>query len=435
MVFDRHAIHTYDAATSRKAMPSPSCWRSAILRNTARLLAACALALVVVSIGSTRARAAGPIITTIAGAGTGGDGPAADVRLDGPSGVAVGPDGALYVTDWSLCIVGKIADGTFTTVAGKHDCRYSGDGGPATSAGLNPAAVAVDARGDLYITDFINCRLRKVTDGTITTIAGNGTCSEHGDGGPALQGNFAHPFGVAVGPDGTAYVADQDNCRVRQVREGVISAAAGTLSCGYDGDGGPADRAQLKHPFGVVVAPNGDLYVADELNCRVRVVHEGIITTVAGNGTCGFAGDGGPATDAMLHWPYALALDATGNLFIADRQNCRIREVSSGVITTVAGDGNCAFSGDGGPATKASLNLPDGVAIDGDGNLYISDHVNHRVRKVALSTNANSSGVARSSDGGNGTMWRWIGIGVGVVAIGAGVAGVVYSRRRGANAP
>ncbi len=397
------------------------------------MFAACALALVVASIASEPARASGPVITTIAGAGTGGDGPAADVKLDGPSSVALDADGNLYVTDWAQCFVGKISGGMFTTVAGKRDCRYSGDGGPATSAGLNPAAIAIDAQGNLYITDFINCRLRKVTNGTITTIAGNGTCSSGGDGGPALDGNFAHPFGVAVGADGTAYVADQDNCRVRQVRNGTISAAAGTLSCGYEGDGGPADRAQLRHPFGVLVAPNGDLYIADELNCRIRVVHDGVITTVAGNGTCGYSGDGGPATAAMLHWPYGLALDGAGDLFIADRQNCRIRKVSDGLITTVAGDGNCAFSGDGGPATKASLNLPDGVAIDGEGNIYISDHANHRVRKVALGASASSSG-AQSSDGGDGATWQWTAIGVGAAAIIAGAIGIAIARRRGASA-
>ena len=380
------------------------------------------------SIGSPQAHASGPSITTIAGAGSSGDGPAADVRLEGPSGVAVDGDGNLYVTDWSLCIVGEISDGTFTTVVGKRDCRYSGDGGPPTSAGLNPAAVAVDAHGDLFIIDFINCRLRKVSGGVITTIAGNGTCGPNGDGGPALQGNFAHPFGVAVGADGSVYVADQDNCRVRQVRDGMMSAAAGTLSCGDSGDGGPAGGAQLRHPFGVLIAPNGDLYIADELNCRVRVVHEGVINTVAGNGTCGFAGDGGNATTAMLHWPYAMALNAAGDLFIADRQNCRIREVSGGIITTVAGDGNCAFGGDGGPAIKASLNLPDGVAIDANDNLYITDHLNHRVRKVALALKASSEG------GGNRTR-LWIAIGAAIVIIVTGALGIMFVPRRGSNGP
>lgn len=360
----------------------------------------------------------------MAGGGTGGDGPATDTQLENPSGVAVDRDGNLYVTDFSKCRVGKVAGGVITTVAGNGNCRYGGDGGPATSAGVNPVGVAVDAAGSLYIVDFIDCRVRKVTDGIITTIAGNGTCSGAGDGGPPLAANFAHPFGVAVDGAGTVYIADKDNCRVRQVRGGTITAVAGTRACGYAGDGGPTDSSNLDHPVGVTTAGDGALYIADTVNCRIRVVRDGTISTVAGNGTCGFGGDGGLATDASLNLPYATALDAAGDLVIADRRNCRIRKVSGGIITTIAGNGDCAFGGDGGPATSANLDLPDGVAIDGDGNLYISDHGNHRVRKVDASPVAVDGGHA-----GRGREWL-LAIAI-AAAIGAIVTGWLILRYSG----
>lgn len=406
--------------------------RTTRLRLVALFLVACAVASLA-GVASAPAHASGPgNITTIAGAGVAVDGPAADVKLENPSGVAVDGEDNLYVTDFSQCIVGKISNGRFTTVAGKRDCGFSGDGGPATSAGLNPVAIAVDARGHLYITDFVNCRLRKVAGGAITTIAGNGTCGGEGDGGPAMAANFAHSVGVAVSSDGTVYIADKDNCRLRQVKSDAITTVAGTIACGDAGDGGPAVDANLDHPAGVMAAGDGTLYIADAGNCRVRVVRDGIITTIAGNGACGFSGDGGRATEATLNGPYALAMDALGGVIIADRQNCRIRRVSDGIITTIAGNGTCGFSGDGGPATDASLNLPDGVAVDSIGNLYISDHGNHRIRKVEAAV-ANAGGIEPSPDGGN-RMWMWTAIGAGGIALIAVAIGIVSIRRRGANA-
>src|SRR3989442_1226667 len=195
--------------------------------------------------------------------------------------------------------------------------------------------------------------------GTIETIAGGSI----GDGGPATSAALLYPTGVAMDGAGNLYIADSTNCRVREVSGGTITTVAGTGGCTYGGDGGPASSAALADPAGVALDGAGNLYIADYRNCRVREVSGGIITTVAGTGSCGFSGDGGPATRAALNFPYTVALDGAGNLYIADSFNCRVREVSGGTITTVAGTGNCGFSGDGGPATSAALNLPRGVAL------------------------------------------------------------------------
>jgi sugar lactone lactonase YvrE len=278
--------------------------------------------------------------------------------------------------------------GTITTVAGNGTPGFSGDGGPATNARLAyPTGVAVDAAGNLYIADRLNSRVRKVsTSGTITTVAGDGSAGFSGDGGPATNAQLAGPYGVAVDAAGNLYIADFQNSRVRKVStSGTITTVAGDGSFGFSGDGGPATNAQLAGPNGVAVDAAGNLYIADINNHRVRKVStSGTITTVAGNGTPGFSGDGGPATNARLRPPTGVAVDAAGNLYIADIFNQRVRKVStSGTITTVAGTGIYGFSGDGGPATNARLAYPSGVAVDAAGNLYIADQNNHRVRKVA----------------------------------------------------
>ena len=300
---------------------------------------------------------------------------------------------------------GPVGAQIIATVAGDGTAGYSGDGGPATSASLhNPVAVAVDSAGNFYIAEELGNRIRKVSGGTIATVAGNGTAGFSGDGGPATSASLGNPYGVAVDSAGSLYIADTFNNRIRRVSGGTITTVAGNGTPGYSGDGGPAISAELNQPFGIAVDSAGNLYIADSQNNVIRKVSDGTITTVAGNGTAGFSGDGGPARSASLYSPYAVAIDSAGNLFIADAGNWRIREVSGGAIATVAGGGN--HLGDGGPATGASFSSPWGVAVDSAGNnLYIADFFN-RIRKVSggtISTVAGNGNPGFSGDGGPAT--------------------------------
>ena len=355
------------------------------------------------------------VITTVAGGGSGGDGGAATAaQLFYPRGVAVDGAGNLYFADWSNYRIRKVdAAGVITTVAGGSS--FSGDGGAAVAAQLfYPRGVALDGAGNLYIADASNNRIRKVdAAGVISTVAGDGTRDYGGDGGPATGARLFSPRGVAVDGAGNLYIADTWNHRIRKVdAAGVISTVAGfgrtgEFGGGFGGDGGPAVAAQLYRPTGVALDGAGNLYIADSWNYRIRKVDAGgVITTVAGDGTYGYGGDGGPAVAAQLRGPSGVALDGAGNLYIADWGNDRIRKVdSAGVITTVAGDGRFGGSlGDGGPAVAARLSLPSGVAVDGAGNLYIADSFNQRIRKVdaagVISTVAGSGRGGFSGDGG-----------------------------------
>jgi sugar lactone lactonase YvrE len=317
--------------------------------------------------------------------------------------VAFDAAGNLYVADRNNNSVRKVSvSGVISTVAGTDD-GFSGDGGPATNAQLtSPSGVAVDAAGNLYIADDGNDRVRRVSvSGTITTLAGGSVQ----DGGPAVSANLDSPFGVAVDAAGNLYIADTSNNRVRRVSvSGVITTVAGTGSPGFSGDGGPATNAQLASPSGVAVDAAGNLYIADNGNSRVRRVSvSGVITTVAGTGMYGFSGDGGPATNAQLKSPFGVAVDSVGNLYIADPYNHRVRKVSvSGVITTVAGTGPSGFWGDGEAATDAQLSFPSGVAVDGAGNLYIADTGNSRVRVVSLGTISTKAGTGVEGFSGDG---------------------------------
>jgi sugar lactone lactonase YvrE len=339
--------------------------------------------------------AATGIITTVAGSDSSGDGaPATAATLNGPVDVALDGAGNLYIADGNNHRIRKVtaATGIITTIAGNGAAGFSGDGGPATEASLfSPSGLSLDGSGNLYIADRRNHRIRKVTvaTGTITTVAGTGTPGPAGDGGAATAASLTFPVDVALDGSGNLYIADRSNARIRKViaATGIIATVAGIGTPGFSGDGGPATAASLNSPTGVALDGSGDLFIADSSNNRIRKVagSTGIITTVAGNGTRGFSGDGGPSTAASLNDPDYVALDETGNLYIADTGNNRIRKVSAatGTITTVAGNGVEGFSGDRGPATEASLGLPGGLAVDGSGSLYFADTNNQRIRVVS----------------------------------------------------
>jgi sugar lactone lactonase YvrE len=277
-----------------------------------------------------------------------------------------------------------------TTVAGDGG-EQLGDGGPATKAAFcGTSDVTLDAEGNMYIADGgIYCSgpgghtVRKVDpDGTITTVAGTGEPDFSGDGGPATKARLNVPFAVAVDREGNLYITDEGNYRIRKVdKEGIITTFAGTGEDRHSGDGGPATSAQLRDPGGIAFDAQGNLYVADYTSVR-KIDPSGTITTVAGTGEVGFSGDGGPATEAKLT-AYDVALDHKGNIYICDLENQRIRKVDrDGIIHTVAGSGKKGYSGDGGSATKAALKDPWGIAVDREKNVYIADHHNRVVRKV-----------------------------------------------------
>jgi sugar lactone lactonase YvrE len=306
-------------------------------------------------------------------------------------GIAVDSSGNTYFASQVLNAVFKVdASGAVTRIAGAGGCCFSGDNGPALSAQLNsPFGVAVDASGNVYVADSYNQRVRKVdTAGVITTVAGNGACCAYsGDGGAATSAQLNHPTGLAVDGAGNLYIADSDNQRIRKVSAaGTITTVAGNGSYGYLGDGGAATSAEFRDPFGVAVDAAGNLYIADSESQRIRKVDtSGNITTVAGNGVCcGYSGDGGAAASAQIYYPTGVAVDAAGNLYIAEYNNQRIRKVSAaGTIATVAGNGGWGYSGDGAAATSAQLRNPSGVAVDASGNLYVADSGNARIRKVS----------------------------------------------------
>ncbi|MFG2287414.1 RICIN domain-containing protein [Streptomyces sp. NPDC048595] len=335
-----------------------------------------------------------PPISTFAGTGvagfTGDNGLAVSAQSRYPYGVAVDDTGTLYFSEFGNHRVRRItADGKISTVAGTDVKGFSGDCGPAVSAQLNlPRGVAVDGAGAVYIADSENHRVRKVAaDGRICTVAGTGTAGFSGDGGPATAAQLDDPRGVAVDSAGVLYVSEYNNRRVRKITtEGQISTVAGTGTAGCGGDGGPAISAQLSRPRGMEVGRAGELYIADEGNHQVRrITADGKISTIAGTGTKGFSGDGGPATAAQLDGPFEVAVDSIGTLYIGEFGNHRVRKITAdGKISTIAGTGTAGFDGDGGPAASAQLSKPIGVAVDRVDTLYIADHANNRVRKVAL---------------------------------------------------
>ena len=338
---------------------------------------------------STR-NASSNVISTLAGsAGSGcnGDnGPATSATLFNPVGVAAGADGSVYIADVNDSVIRRVApDGIILTVAGLPHLGCVGNGTAATTVALNtPESVAVGPDGSFYISD-LNARVvrRVAPDGSISTVAGTGGVGSTGDGGAATVATL-RPRGIAIGADGSFYVADNAGNRVRRVgSDGIITAAAGTGVIGFGGDGGFAAQAKLSDPRGLALGGDGSLYIADTGNNRIRrVTPDGIITTFAGTGQSGFAGDGGPAALAQLTVVEGVAIGPDGSLYVTDAN--RIRRIGSdGIINTVAGNGTGGAAGDEGPATQGQLLVPRGVAVGPDSSLYIGDSNNNRVRRVA----------------------------------------------------
>jgi uncharacterized protein (TIGR03437 family) len=343
-------------------------------------------------------KVSGGTISTFAGNGTmsySGDGGAAiQAQLNTPQGVAADAAGNLYIADTLNNVVRKVSpNGTIANFAGKGgSAGNSGDGGAATGAQLNgPQGLAVDASGNLFIADTLNAKVRKVsTSGVITTVAGSGTPGFGGDGGAAASAQLNLPVGVAVDAAGNVYIADFGNSLVRKVSaSGAISTVAGNRSFGYSGDGGPAVNAQLDGPQGVAVDAAGDLFIADTGNNLIReVTPGGLIATVAGNGLAGYSGDGGPATSAQVGSPVGVAVDAAGDIYIVDNSNCVRQVYPNGLIATIAGNGSLGYSGDGGLATQAQLNAPLAIALGTNGNLYVADTSNNAVRLLQYAGNS-----------------------------------------------
>jgi sugar lactone lactonase YvrE len=347
-------------------------------------------------------------ITTVAGTtqGFGGDGgPATDAKLNSPNAIAIDAAGNLYVSDFFNQRIRKVDARTsiISTVAGIGDNGYSGDGGPATAAKLNyPGGVAVDDAGNIYIADGDNARIRKVdvVSHNISTIVGNGSGGFSGDGGPASAAAIGFSTRVKIDVRQNLYIADRANLRIRMVDRitNTITTAAGSA-----GDGIPATATVLLLPRGIARDSAGNVFVADQGNHRIRKIDAAtkLISTIAGTGSGGFSGDGGPATAARIFSPFGLAIDASGNLYFCDDDNYRIRRIDagSGIITTVAGNGLNDFSGDGGPATLAALGETSGVAVDASGNLYIADPFG-RVRRVDATTHI----ITTVAGGGSGPL-------------------------------
>jgi trimeric autotransporter adhesin len=350
------------------------------------------------------ASVSGQIITTVAGGdsvGLGDNGPATACELVHPTGVVFDASGNYYITDRAQNRIRKVStSGIITTIAGTGMGLFSGDNGPATAAEINsPYGIAIDAIGNIYFADDGNERVRKIdTFGTITTIAGCGVQGYNGDNIPATDAQFYFLGGVAVDSAGNVYVDDYYNNRVRKIStSGTITTIAGTGIPGYNGESIIATNAEVYFPEGLCIDKQGNLYVAEINNNRVRKIsNSGIITTIAGNGIAGYSGDNGPATACELNAPAGVFVDSkTGNIFIGDTRNSAVRKVSpSGVITTIAGNGVNHFSGDGGPAVLAELYYPIGIASDKDADIYFADQGNDRIRRIQSTVFVNPASAA-----------------------------------------
>ncbi|NDC43429.1 MAG: hypothetical protein EBZ77_18090, partial [Chitinophagia bacterium] len=304
---------------------------------------------------------------------------------------------------------------TINTIAGNGTASTSGDGGPAVSASLyNPGGVYYEpATGDIFLSEYTGSKIRKInSSGTISTYAGVGY-GYSGDGGPASAARFTNLIDVLGDGRGNLYVVDNSNQRIRKINSsGIVSTFAGTGRAGYSGDGGPATAAQIRDPNRLGIDPFGNVYIADANNNVIRKVDtNGIITTVAGNTTGSFAGDGGQATAASLHTPLGVGFDIAGNMYIADAGNNRIRKVApNGIISTFAGYGTAGYTGDGGAATAAAIDYPNGITVDRNCNVYFADWNRNVVRKITyngyISTVVGTNVAGFAGDGGPATAAR-----------------------------
>jgi len=348
------------------------------------------------------------IISTFAGNGQAGyygdGGPATLAEVDGPNAVQIDHSGNIYLVDQQNARIRLInTNGIISTFAGNGTVGYSGDGGPATAAEFDqPTVTTFDSLQNIYIVDCNNYRIRKInTSGIITTIAGNGLQGYSGNGGAATLAELSLPSCVIVDDTGNLYIDDAWNNVIRKVNtSGMIEPFAGNNMEGYSGDGGNAMLAELSKPFRIVFDKQWNMYIADSYNSRIREINSlGIITTIAGNGVASFAGDGGPGTASEIDMPYGLTIDDSGKIYIADTYNNRIREINtSGIISTIAGNGTSGYSGDAGPCTAAEINWPTGVSLDYRNNLYIDDYYNNRVRKIIFPTSAGIAEILAETD-------------------------------------
>lgn len=307
--------------------------------------------------------------------------------LAAPAQIAYDTAGNLYIADLNDNVIRKVdLAGIITTVAGTGEQGFSGDSGPATSAQLDsPAGVAVDAAGTIYIADTHNQRIRKVDlAGIITTVAGTGTAGFSGDNGPAASATLSNPSALAVDSSGNIYIADTDNHRIRKITGTTITTVAGNGEQGFSGDGSAATSAAIDSPNGVAVDATGTIYIGDTHNQRIRKVSGGTITTLAGNGNKTYGGDNGLAMSASLARPRGLSVDSQGNIYVADSDNNRIRLIAAGTgnIKTIAGNGSQGFAGDGGPAVNAILDTPRAPAALSPTAFALSDTNNQLVRGV-----------------------------------------------------
>jgi sugar lactone lactonase YvrE len=322
-----------------------------------------------------------------------GDGkPGIDVVLTLVDGIATDPHGNIYISHRSQNRIRKLSpNGTITTIAGNGIAGFSGDGGPALESSLNFPAGLVFDKENLYVADRNNHRIRKIdSKGIISTVAGTGIPECCNDNGLAVEAHLYFPSDIDVDTEGNLYISDRSNNRIRKVNsDGIITTMAGLGKPGYGGDFGPADKALLKYPFGISLDNKGNFYIADRGNNRVRKIDQrGIITTIAGDGTHSFGGDYGPANQSSLAFPTDVTVDSLGTVYIADRNNNRVRKIDRlGVITTLMGLSQTEFNGDNEISAETTLHLPFALALNGEDRLLVVDRNHFRVREVRLQSN------------------------------------------------